>query len=113
MRLVSTEADGGEHRYPALDGLRSAVVLIMLAHFANFNHPGEGQWVQRALLIGAQLAFVGMDMFFALSGFLITRILLSAKGSPSYYRTFYARRGLRILPVYYGFLVLYLVVLPV
>jgi peptidoglycan/LPS O-acetylase OafA/YrhL len=71
------------HRYyPALDGLRTVSVLIVLL----FHHG----------LLAA--GWVGVDIFFALSGFLITGILRSSASTPTYLRSFYAKRVTRILP---------------
>jgi peptidoglycan/LPS O-acetylase OafA/YrhL len=95
---------------PALDGLRGiAIILVMLHHFTYYR-PTSGI----DALIGDVLFFgwAGVDLFFVLSGFLITGILLDTRDSGRYFSTFYARRILRIFPLYYLILFLALVVLP-
>jgi peptidoglycan/LPS O-acetylase OafA/YrhL len=96
----------------ALDGLRGiAILLVVACHFqSNLGISADGgAW---PLVAVAHAGWMGVDLFFVLSGFLITGILVDARGSDSYFSAFYARRALRILPVYYGFLFVIFVVLP-
>ena len=95
---------------PPLDGLRGiAIILVMLHHFTYYR-PTSGI----DGLIGSVLFFgwAGVDLFFVLSGFLITGILLDTRDSKRYFTTFYARRILRIFPLYYLVLFLAFFVLP-
>ena len=79
---------------PELQGLRGLAVLGVVIYHC---HPRlEGTPFYRASLWG----WAGVNLFFVLSGFLITSILLEARGKPRYFRNFYARRALRIWPVY-------------
>jgi peptidoglycan/LPS O-acetylase OafA/YrhL len=79
---------------PELQGLRGLAVLSVVFYHC---HPRlEGTWVHYASLWG----WAGVNLFFVLSGFLITSILLEARTKPHYFRNFYGRRALRIWPVY-------------
>jgi peptidoglycan/LPS O-acetylase OafA/YrhL len=96
----------------ALDGLRGiAILLVVACHFVSNLHITADGWAW-PLVAFAHAGWAGVDLFFVLSGFLITGILIDARGSDSYFKAFYARRALRILPVYYGFLFVIFVVLP-
>lgn len=98
---------------PALDGLRGLAVLAVMAfHFSFFsNIPGDATATALWHSI-AGIGWVGVDLFFVLSGFLITGILYDSRESLGYFRVFYARRILRIFPLYYGVLALLFIVLP-
>lgn len=104
---------GARAHIPGLDGLRGfAILLVMIAHFVtggtDNTAPGLDRWFSRF----AGCGWCGVDLFFVLSGFLITGILYDTRKSGTYLRDFYARRALRIFPLYYGVLVAIFVVLP-
>jgi len=83
-------------RIPELDGIRGlAILLVLVWHY--FNVPMPFAFVHRAIL----MTWSGVDLFFVLSGFLIGGILIDARGSENYFKTFYVRRAFRILPSYF------------
>lgn len=85
---------------PELDGVRGiAILLVLFFHFGHIlPYPGN-------VLFG--LGWAGVDLFFVLSGYLITRILWSTRGHPNYFLNFYGRRILRIFPLAFAFLAAY------
>jgi peptidoglycan/LPS O-acetylase OafA/YrhL len=96
---------------PALDGKRGlAILAIMVLHFGDLC--GQATAAQRAWHALISPLWMGVDLFFVLSGFLITRILLSTKGKPRFFFNFYGRRTVRIFPLYYGVLLGIFVLLP-
>lgn len=84
---------GTQRHYPVLDGLRGVAVLLVI-----FYH-----------VFGLDVGWMGVDLFFVLSGFLITSILLDSKENLNYFSSFYIKRFLRIFPLYFGVLILYFV----
>jgi len=106
--------DTGNRRIPELDGLRGlAILLVIICHYiANASHPPLG-FVADHLITILDLGWSGVDLFFVLSGFLIGGILLGSRNSPNYFRTFYLRRVHRIIPVYYSWILLYVVLVSI
>ena len=96
MTAITTK----QPHYPALDGLRGlAILLVLIYHNFDFTNYFFFGWL-------------GVDLFFVLSGFLITDILLRTVDQPGFLQNFYTRRVLRIFPLYYLALILILLVLP-
>jgi peptidoglycan/LPS O-acetylase OafA/YrhL len=84
---------------PELDGLRAVAITAVLFVHSNFGFETPALEKMRSC------GWIGVDLFFAISGYLITSILLISRNQPNYYRNFYARRGLRIWPLYYLLLI--------
>ena len=103
----------GRH-FGSLDGLRAIALLAVLTHHFVLGLIPEGTALQDGVRYLFELGGLGVDLFFALSGFLITGILIDAKGtSPSrFFGNFYWRRSLRIFPAYYLLVVPLLLLLP-
>lgn len=98
---------------PALDGLRGlAIILVMLHHFSLYGDIKPTLDIDKLITKITYAGWFGVDLFFVLSGFLITGILLDTKESKSYFRNFYMRRILRIFPLYYSVLIIFFLVIP-
>jgi peptidoglycan/LPS O-acetylase OafA/YrhL len=102
-RLAAPDVAPSGDRVRALDGLRgAAIVWAVSTHLMETFRPVST--FDRVSFIVAKAGWVALETFFALSGYLITSILWDTRGSRHYLLTFYARRLVRIVPVYYGFL---------
>ena len=91
-------------RFPQLDGLRGVAVLGVLWFHVPAIAGVHASFVFATLGQQLKSGFIGVDVFFALSGFLITRLLLRERDSTGgiAFKAFYLRRSLRIFPIYYA-----------
>lgn len=99
-------------RIPVLDGFRAAAILmVMAAHLFGYSMLSK-QWPPVPEFVAHITApgWLGVDLFFVLSGLLITTILMKKRGDAHYFRSFYARRVRRILPLYLVMLLVMVVV---
>ena len=107
------ENPGGFQHIPALDGIRGLAILLVLFFHLFASNPETGSKLFDLLNQFRESCYLGVNLFFVLSGFLITGILLDTRTRPHFFKTFYARRALRIFPLYYGvLLVLFLLTRP-
>ena len=119
MPDMTRNADGREApkttdrrpHFPPLDGLRGVAILLVVVHHA-FNLERGGAGLLGLIDTINRAGWVGVNLFFVLSGFLIGGILIDSRGTPAYFRTFYVRRSLRIFPLYYLFLVVFFFAVP-
>lgn len=94
----------------SLDGVRGiAIFLVLIVHLGVMIPLTP---LEHTVFAGISAGWIGVDLFFVLSGMLITGILLDGKGGERYFRNFYVRRVLRIFPLYYALLIFSFYILP-
>lgn len=103
-----SENPGGFTHIPALDGIRGLAILLVLVDHLFWGNNRTGSRLFDLLMEVRGSTYCGVNLFFALSGFLITGILIKTLNVPHYFKIFYSRRALRIFPLYYGVLILLL-----
>jgi len=110
---MSVRAVAKPAHMPELDGVRGvAIAMVMALHFVCSQITAPDSWLERVAAKVTGYGNWGVDLFFVLSGFLITGILSDTRGAERYFRAFYARRTLRIFPLYYAVLLVLLVFIP-
>jgi peptidoglycan/LPS O-acetylase OafA/YrhL len=104
-------ASSDGHLLP-LDGIRGLAIIWVVLHNTTDLLPATLHGASHLVAFLVHPGWIGVQLFFALSGFLITRSLLETQSAANYFRAFYARRALRILPLYYTVLTLLLILAP-
>ena len=99
-------------RFPALDGIRAmAVTLVFALHFGGGGT--NGGITLKAMNAIRNRGGIGVDIFFVLSGFLITGILFDTRNDSQYFKRFFARRSVRIFPIVYLLFAVLAVLTPI
>ena len=112
--LSTPQSFNFRERWPALDGLRGvAILVVFFYHYAGGLAAKVSSGPIHALGMFFAFGWSGVDLFFVLSGFLITGILYDTQRDPRYYRNFYARRALRIFPPFYLLALVFILLTPV
>lgn len=110
---VDTAPSRGRGAIPELDGLRGvAILLVFLTHFVAGYLPQGAPGIDGVVRAVARVGWTGVDLFFVLSGYLITGVLLDTKHQPHYWTNYAAKRCLRIFPLYFGVLIVLFGVVP-
>jgi peptidoglycan/LPS O-acetylase OafA/YrhL len=104
--------ESSSERLPALDGIRGLAIIWVVLHNTTDLLPPTLHGTSRVLAFLVHPGWIGVQLFFALSGFLITGRLLDTQRTSNYFSAFYAKRALRILPLYYTVLILLLIIAP-
>ena len=100
-----------KQRFPALDGVRAlAILMVFVLHYGGGSR--GGRWME-ALNTVRLRGWMGVDLFFVLSGFLITGVLYDTREDSHFFKRFYARRALRIFPAFYLAAAVVLLLTPV
>jgi peptidoglycan/LPS O-acetylase OafA/YrhL len=105
LAINSWATDKIMKKIPQLDAVRGLAVLLVLLHNTDV-------YPSLHLRLISVNGWMGVDLFFVLSGLLITGVLLDTKQSEGYFKNFYARRCLRIWPLYYSLLLFMFVIVP-
>ena len=111
MVLAAPRPQTSADHVPALDGVRGIAILAVLLHNLNIGST-HGTLPARLIKDSFDAGWAGVQLFFVLSGFLITGTLLDTKRAKNFFSAFYGRRTLRIFPLYYGVLFVWFLVVP-
>ncbi len=114
--LISTPTappliSSSDQRIVALDGVRGLAILLVTFYRFSKDTQLIGE-LPGGLGLLFSFGIYGVDLFFVLSGFLITSVLIKTRDDERYFSRFFIRRSFRIFPLYFGSLLLFLVVLP-
>ena len=108
--MASTADSRTTARIPEWDGIRgAAILLVVFYHYIYGTVPENAGGIAGFIRAVFPLSWSGVDLFFVLSGFLIGGILMDQRESGNYFKTFYLRRVCRIVPLYFVWLILFLV----
>jgi peptidoglycan/LPS O-acetylase OafA/YrhL len=107
-----TESSAEVSRHiPALDGIRALAILLVIPHNIDLLRPPVPLAAYPVVLV-THAGWIGVQLFFVLSGFLITGNLLDTRGASNYFSAFFGRRALRIMPLYFAVLCIAFVIAP-